>query len=739
VPSSRIKPRLRSSQSVPGGGRQSARAGAGGPRPESSVRVGRKQESQSDWKESHDQLFQAIGNGDYSTVEYLLSVKKISVNQMDSHYQTPLMIACEQNSGPLTRLCLEYGARIDEFPEPLPTALHSAATSRSFECMSILIQATTRATATDTEQRRRLETLINRRDSEGNTAIHLSSYFGDANILELLLCNGADMTLEDRYGRNTLHLSSLYGSKRSLMILLDQGGDCYLDYTDSKGYTPLHYCAEGGYVDCVELLLGAAADPSLCTLEGFTPYALASHQSHTEVCHLLSQYTDGDPSSEEESPNGDGFTLGSSLRENDAIGGREEKADDDDEETNTDTRPTHILTAAHALRLAMSHGNDGRVPSDEEEEEKTQQMREYQLYLINNGMFPTDPDPAGDEETEELEDPSEGWEDHGAAVGGNEVSTAPLEEFQYGDCQWRLYLTEDGYPYYLNSDTNHSQWEDPRAEGIIVDQTEIGATEAGAGATAGAAPRTPNPKATPVTNGISPSPKKLTPAASEKKFTRPRLRSPLRISQQQDISPPNTLSSNGSSPRPIMVIDRTHHHSNAAKTAWMQESVTPTASPSKQPQTPPSQVAATAADERVNHPRYNAFSPDRPSAERAKSLRRNAPFPLSSPPQSLRIAAMKARHETETKNSSELWASPSRKFPSSGTRFSPSGVSSPQPNQSPHRRSRVRSEVERSPGGSMDTKPRQEDLSKSKSFEFRDGSYGCGGNRYTEDDDEEEA
>jgi ankyrin repeat protein len=602
------------------------------------------------------------------------------------------MIACEQNSGPLTRLCLEHGARIDEFPEPLPTALHSAATSRSFECMSILIQAT--------EQRKKLESLINRRDSEGNTPLHLSSYFGDANILELLLFNGADMTLEDRCGRNALHLASLYGSRRSIMVLLDQGGDSYLDYTDAKGYTPLHYCAEGGYVDCVELLLGAAADPSLCTLDGFTPYALASHHSHTEVCHLLSQYTDDGHSSEEEEEEEESLpqTLISSLREDDTTGSRrEEKDDGDDEETDIDTGP--MLTASRALQLAMSQTH---VPSEDEE---TQQRREYQLYLINNGMFPTDPD---EEEEIEAVEPPEEWGDHDAV--GNEENVPPLEEFQYAGCQWRSYLTEEGYPYYLKSETNHSQWEDPRAEGVI-EHTELAE-----------APHTPISKPTEAIGGVSASPKDLTPGetSGDKKFTRPRLRSPLRISQRQGISPPNTFSSTGSSPRPLVIVDRTRHHSNTAgKTAWM-ESITPTQSPSTSPSKPQTPPPATADQETMNPPRYNTFSPDRPSAERAKSLRRNAPFPLSSPPQSLRIAAIKARHET---TSGELWASPSRRFPSPGPRFSPSGVSSPKLNP----RSRVKSE---SPGGSVGRQLSREDLMKNKSFEFKDGSYGCGGNRY---------
>jgi ankyrin repeat protein len=652
--------------------------------------------------QSHDQLFQALHTEDYSGVEYLLKIKQISVNQMDSHYQTPLMIACQQNSGPLTRLCLEYGARIDEFPEPLPTALHSAARSRSFECMSILIQSAQQSPL-------RLADLVNRRDSDGNTALHLSAYHGDANIIELLVYHGGDITIEDSYGRNALHLSALYGSRRSLMVLLDQGGDSALDLTDTKGYTPLHYCAEGGYLDCVHLLLGAAADPSLRTLEGFSSHDLAAHHNQSEICQVIEQYTQANNpnSSDEESvQQNELFTFTSSLRE--------DSAGESDEEEKTELRGGVALTAARALQLAMSN-------SETQSSQEETRSREYQLHLLDNGLYSE-----GGVRDDDLIEQSEQW------IGATEAESTtlpPLEEFQLNDCWWQVYVTDEGYQYFLKSDTQHSQWEDPRMEGILEDSS-AGLNSSSPKVPVGL-PRSPKNISSPTValanndhetvevQSRKSSAEKRT--GSGKKFNRPRqLHSPLRLHFSKDPSP-DTLSSPSPSPRPI--VDRTHPHSAVAMigktTAWMETS-TPTQSPLKSPV-----KLLPTMQSRDEYP-INSFSPDRLFADRAKSLRKNAPFPLTSPPPSLRVAAMRAHHEL---SAGEPWATPTRRVQQPTS--SPSGFSS-----SPKRIGRNHTLTDRSQNSGRSSSGREsdqslsEDLAKDKSFEFRDGSYGCGGNMY---------
>ena len=45
--------------------------------------------------------------------------------------------------------------------------------------------------------------------------------------------------------------------------------------------------------------------------------------------------------------------------------------------------------------------------------------------------------------------------------------TTPSEEFELFETVWHVYWTEEGYAYYLDTLTQHSQWDDPRTHGLL--------------------------------------------------------------------------------------------------------------------------------------------------------------------------------------------------------------------------------------------------------------------------------
>ena len=53
----------------------------------------------------------------------------------------------------------------------------------------------------------------------------------------------------------------------------------------------------------------------------------------------------------------------------------------------------------------------------------------------------------------------------------------PIEQFDYLDVHWHVHITEEGHTYYLDPITGHSQWEDPRTNGITPDYTPDDQTE----------------------------------------------------------------------------------------------------------------------------------------------------------------------------------------------------------------------------------------------------------------------
>jgi ankyrin repeat protein len=48
----------------------------------------------------------------------------------------------------------------------------------------------------------------------------------------------------------------------------------------------------------------------------------------------------------------------------------------------------------------------------------------------------------------------------------------PIESFYFADGWWESYYNEEGYVYYLDTYTSHSQWEDPRENGVVVSNYE---------------------------------------------------------------------------------------------------------------------------------------------------------------------------------------------------------------------------------------------------------------------------
>lgn len=53
----------------------------------------------------------------------------------------------------------------------------------------------------------------------------------------------------------------------------------------------------------------------------------------------------------------------------------------------------------------------------------------------------------------------------------------PLEEFELNYSKWSVYESEEGYPYYLEASTQHSQWEDPRLYGVVLLTNDDGMRE----------------------------------------------------------------------------------------------------------------------------------------------------------------------------------------------------------------------------------------------------------------------
>ncbi|GFG37774.1 hypothetical protein Cfor_02412 [Coptotermes formosanus] len=167
---------------------------------------------------------------------------------------TPLHSAAFGNSFEVVKLLLNNGAKLeitgrtktnDNFV--YGTALHSAVKANAVECIPLLL-----AECSD----------INSLEPRGFSPLHSAAELGNIHPLRILLDYGVDPNLVTYDKKNTaLHLAAEGGFSECISLLLSKGA--HADARNHKGQTALHLAARAQSLECVEMLLSTGAcDPN---------------------------------------------------------------------------------------------------------------------------------------------------------------------------------------------------------------------------------------------------------------------------------------------------------------------------------------------------------------------------------------------------------------------------------------------------------------------------------------------
>ncbi|MFH1748868.1 MAG: M14 family zinc carboxypeptidase [Planctomycetota bacterium] len=111
--------------------------------------------------------------------------------------------------------------------------------------------------------------LANARTATNETPLHHAVLGRKADIIELLLATGADVTAQDSLGRTPLHLAAVSDDPALLNMLLAAGADP--DAVDQHGNTPLHIAARRVKSIPLLTLVAAGADVNVANDAGLTP------------------------------------------------------------------------------------------------------------------------------------------------------------------------------------------------------------------------------------------------------------------------------------------------------------------------------------------------------------------------------------------------------------------------------------------------------------------------------------
>lgn len=126
--------------------------------------------------------------------------------------------------------------------------------------------------------------LINARNSDGLTPLHLAILRAQAVVAKFLLASGADVNVRAN-NETPLHMAARLGHKSLVELLLNNGADVNAGKTSSD--TPLHQAAGKGFRSVIEVLLTNKADINARDLNGETPLYRAVGRGFKAIAELL--------------------------------------------------------------------------------------------------------------------------------------------------------------------------------------------------------------------------------------------------------------------------------------------------------------------------------------------------------------------------------------------------------------------------------------------------------------------
>uniref|UniRef100_A0A8W8HUJ0 Uncharacterized protein n=1 Tax=Magallana gigas TaxID=29159 RepID=A0A8W8HUJ0_MAGGI len=195
---------------------------------------------------------------------------------------TPVISACQSGNSQQLKELIDQGAPISTKDDNGRTALHYCADNLETQCAEMLL-------AKD-------PSLLEVKDSQGFTPLHMSVISGNVPLLKLLLAKGADIRSLDSELHTPTHWATVCGHLEILDILIDNGAE--LSSADSHNAYPIHYAAQMNGKDSnhadskvgekvLKKLLDSGVPHDVTDKDGRQPLLWAASAGNTESIKLL--------------------------------------------------------------------------------------------------------------------------------------------------------------------------------------------------------------------------------------------------------------------------------------------------------------------------------------------------------------------------------------------------------------------------------------------------------------------
>ncbi|XP_021361278.1 trichohyalin-like isoform X4 [Mizuhopecten yessoensis] len=195
---------------------------------------------------------------------------------------TPVIIACQNGNPEQLKELLDKGASASDADKTGKSALHYCADNLETQCAEMILHK-------DGD-------LLNSKDEQGFTPLHMAVIGGNAPLLRLLLKKDADINCLDNEHHTVAHWATVCGHLEVLEILLENGAD--VSRADSHEAFPIHYAAqmngkENGHTDpkigekVLKKLVDNGVPTDVLDKDGRQPLLWAASAGNSESCKLL--------------------------------------------------------------------------------------------------------------------------------------------------------------------------------------------------------------------------------------------------------------------------------------------------------------------------------------------------------------------------------------------------------------------------------------------------------------------
>jgi ankyrin repeat protein len=232
-------------------------------------------------------LFAAIREGHSATAELLLD-NGADLNVKDRYKEPPLHTAAYWGHENMVALLIRKGVDVNQKGPHGELALHWAATKGHGQTAQLLVEAGTKINTHTDKPRMDMDGIAERNADvvrERLKSLATEEEQKQAQAMGSDLQTGLPIRFAFAAGDTALHSAAQRGHKEIVELLLANGAD--VNVTNRWGQTPLHYAVVFRHEEVVRALLNAGADPNAKMLDGSTAHDLASEVKDAELADML--------------------------------------------------------------------------------------------------------------------------------------------------------------------------------------------------------------------------------------------------------------------------------------------------------------------------------------------------------------------------------------------------------------------------------------------------------------------